>query len=174
MPSWKSSTSGIIKSSKQASTYTCLLFLQKGRDRTFKYSEVAKLEDPEKQLQIIREHEEYQDDRMRVGKIPKKQVTEAPWSFSFGEEAALIEKIRSMGLPLEEVTDRIFQGLKTSADKIYILDVIQRKTKSIKVHSPHLNRDIELEPELLKPLIKGGQMRRYLIEETRKGNLLSI
>jgi type I restriction-modification system DNA methylase subunit len=153
---------------EQASTYTCLLFLQKGKDRTFKYSEVVRLEDPENQLQTIREHEEYQDDRMRIGKIPKKQVTEAPWSFSFGEEASLIEKIKATGLPLEQVTERIFQGLKTSADKIYILDVIQRKTKSIKVHSPHLDRDIELDPELLKPLIKGGQMRRYLIEETKK------
>jgi len=153
---------------EEASTYTCLLFLQKGKDRTFKYSEVAKLENPEKQLQIIREHEEYHDDRMRVGRIPKKQVTEAPWSFSFGEETALVEKIRNIGLPLEEVTERIFQGLKTSADKIYILEVIQRKTKSVKVHSPHLDRDIELEPELLKPLIKGGQMQRYLIKDTQK------
>jgi type I restriction-modification system DNA methylase subunit len=166
---------------EQASTYTCLLFLQKGRDRAFKYSEVARLEAPEKQLQIIREHEEYEDDRMRVGKIPKKQVTESPWSFSFGEEAALVEKIKSIGLPLEKVTDRIFQGLKTSADKIYILDVIERKTKSIKIHSPHLQRDIELEHGLLKPLIKGGQMRRFLIQEPKKvilfpykeGNLIS-
>jgi len=166
---------------EEASTYTCLLFLQKGKDRTFKYSEIAKLEDPEKQLQVIREHEEYQDDRMRIGKISKKQVTEASWSFSFGEEAALIEKIKSMRLPLEEVTSRIFQGLKTSADKIYILDVIQRKTKSMKVRSPHLDRDIDLEAELLKPLIKGGQMRRYLVVEPEKvilfpyrnGNLIS-
>jgi type I restriction-modification system DNA methylase subunit len=153
---------------EQASTYTCLLFLQKGRDRAFKYSEVARLEDPEKQLEIIRKHEEYDDDRMRVGKIPKKQVTESPWSFSFGEEATLVEKIKSIGLPLEKVTDRIFQGLKTSADKIYILDVIDRKTKSIKIRSPHLQRDIELEPDLLKPLIKGGQMQRYLIGDTEK------
>jgi type I restriction-modification system DNA methylase subunit len=153
---------------EQASTYTCLLFLQKGKDRTFKYSEVARLEDPEKQLQIVGQHEEYQDNRMRIGKIPKKQVTEAPWGFSFGEETALVEKIRNIGLPLEEVTERIFQGLKTSADKIYILEVIQRKTKSVKVHSPHLDRDIELEPELLKPLIKGGQMRRYLILEPER------
>ncbi len=153
---------------EEASTYTCLLFLQKGKDRTFKYSEVAKLEDPEKQLQIIREQEEYEDDRMRIGKIPKKQITEAPWAFSFGEEAGLTEKIKSMGLPLEEVTGRIFQGLKTSADKIYVLEVIQRKTKSVKAHSPHLDHDIELGPELLKPLIKGGQMKRYLIEETKK------
>jgi type I restriction-modification system DNA methylase subunit len=153
---------------EQASTYTCLLFLQKGKDRTFKYSEIAKLEDPEKQLQIIGEHEEYEDNRMRIGKIPKKQVTQAPWSFTFGEEASLIEKIKHIGSPLEQLTERIFQGLKTSADKIYILDIIQRKKRLIKVHSPHLNRDIELESELLKPLIKGGQMRRYLIEETKK------
>lgn len=153
---------------EEASTYTCLLFLQKGKDGPFKYADVARLEDPDKQLQIIREHEEYQDDRMRIGKLPKKQVTEAPWSFSFGEEAAIIEKIKNIGLPLEEVTDRIFQGLKTSADKIYVMDVIERKVKSIKVHSSYLDRDVELEPDFLKPLIKGGQMLRYLIGETEK------
>ncbi|MDI6764262.1 MAG: N-6 DNA methylase [Thermodesulfobacteriota bacterium] len=153
---------------EQASTYTCLLFLQKGKDRAFKYSEVAKLEDPEKQLQIIRGHEEYEDDRMRVGKIPKKQVTEAPWSFSFGEEAALIEKIKNIAVPLKEVTERIFQGLKTSADGIYILDVIERKSKTIRTFSKTLQKEVTLETELLQPLIKGGQMRRYLIEEPEK------
>ena len=153
---------------EQASTYTCLLFLQKGKDRAFKYSEVAKLEDPGKQLQIIRGHEEYQDDRMRVGKIPKKQVTEAPWSFSFGEEAALIEKIKGMGLLLKEATDRIFQGLKTSADSIYILDVVEWKSKTVRAFSKALQKEITLEIELLKPLIKGGQMRRYLVEESKK------
>jgi type I restriction-modification system DNA methylase subunit len=153
---------------EQSSTYTCLFFLQKGKDGAFKYAEVARLEDPEKQLQIIREHEEYQDDRIRVGKIPKKQVTEAPWSFSFGEEAALVEKIRNIGLRLEEVTDRIFQGLKTSADNIFILDVVERKRKTVKAFSKALQKEVTLETELLKPLIKGGQMRRYLIEEPEK------
>jgi len=153
---------------ERSSTYTCLLFLQKGRDRSFKYSEVAKLEDPGKQLQIIGEHEEYQDDQMRVGRIPKKQVTETPWSFSFGEEAALIEKVKARGLLLGKVTERIFQGLKTSADGIYILDVIERKSKTMKAFSKTLQKEVTLETELLKPLIKGGQMRRYLIEEPEK------
>ena len=63
---------------EKASTYTCLVFLQKGKNGAFKYADVAKLEDPKKQLQIIREHEEYQDGRMRIGKIPKKKVTETP------------------------------------------------------------------------------------------------
>jgi hypothetical protein len=69
---------------------------------------------------------------------------------------------------LEELTDRIFQGLKTSADKIYIMDVVKRKKNTITVHSKELNKKFELESGPLKPLIKGGQMRRYLIEETQK------
>ena len=153
---------------EKASTYTCLLFLQKGKDGNFKYADVAKLEDPEKQLQIIRENEEYQDDRMRIGKILKTEASEEPWSFSFGEEAALIEKIKSMGLSLEEVTDRIFQGLKTSADGIYILDVVERKSKTIRAFSKILQKEVILETALLKPLIKGGQMGQYLIGEPEK------
>jgi hypothetical protein len=69
---------------------------------------------------------------------------------------------------LEELTDRIFQGLKTSADKIYIMDVVKRKKNTIMVLSKELNKEFELESGPLKPLIKGGQMRRYLIEETQK------
>ena len=73
-----------------------------------------------------------------------------------------------MGLSLEEVTDRIFQGLKTSADSIYILDVVERKSKTIRVSSKILQKEVTLETVLLKPLIKGGQMVQYLIEEPEK------
>jgi len=156
---------------EQASTYTCLLFLQKGKDRAFKYSEVAKLDDPEKQLRIIREHEEYHDDRMRVGKILKKQVTEAPWSFSFGEEAALIEKIKSVWPTLGDLCDKIFQGLITGADKVFILEKKEVTTigKVIRIFSPGTNTVHQIEKQILKPLLKGSlDIRRYsIVEPTR-------
>ncbi len=152
---------------EQASTYTCLFFLQKGKDRTFKYSEVAKLEDPEKQLQIIREHEEYQDDRMRVGKIPKKQVTEAPWSFSFGEEAALLEKLRNVGTTLGDVAKRIFQGVITSADTVFLFKEFEFIGKSkVRVYSKELQEKVVLEANILKRVVRSGDIGRYHAQST--------
>jgi hypothetical protein len=152
---------------EEASTYTCLLFLQKGRERTFKYSEVAKLEDPEKQLQIIREHEEYHDDRMRVGRIPKKQVTEALWSFSFGEEAELFEKLRNVGTTLGDVSKRIFQGVITSADTVFLFKEFEFVGKSkVKVYSKELQEKVVLEENILKHVVRSGDIGRYYAQPT--------
>ena len=154
---------------EQASTYTCLLFLQKGGDRTFKYSEVAKLEDPEKQLQIIREHEEYEDERMRIGKIPKKQITEAPWSFSVGPQADLLERLKSKETKLKDCCIKIFQGLVTGADSIYILENrgVRRGSNLVKVFSKATGSEYILEPGCLKPVFKGGFIDSYYWGEPR-------
>lgn len=151
---------------EKSSTYTCLLFLQKSKDRVFKYCEVAKLEDPEKQLQIIGEHDEYQDDRMRVGKIPKKQVTEAPWSFSFGEEAALIEKLSIVGTTLGDVTERIFQGIIPGADSVYTIRIVEERPKVSTCFSKALNKRIEIETPLLRKIVSGINVSRYILSES--------
>jgi type I restriction-modification system DNA methylase subunit len=152
---------------EHSSTYTCLLFLQKSKDRSFKYAEVARLEDPEKQLQIIREHEEHKDDRMRVGRIPKKQVTEAPWGFSFGEETELLEKLRNLGTTLGDVARKIFVGLQTSADTVFIFkDYEFRDGSRVRVYSKELGKEIILEQGLLKRVVRSGDIGRYHAQST--------
>jgi type I restriction-modification system DNA methylase subunit len=160
---------------EEASTYTCLLFLRKSssdKTTTFKYTEVMKLDDPEKKLRLITENDEYQDDRMRIGKIPKKQVTEQPWSFSFGAETDLLDKIRSIGIPLAELADRMFQGIRTSANEVYVLETVRSSKNAQILHSEALNQDIELEMELLYPFLKGNEIRRYTCEESNQAVLI--
>jgi len=151
---------------EHSSTYTCLLFLQKSKERTFKYCEVAKLEDPENQLQIIGEQEEYSDDRMRVGKIPKKQVTESPWSFSFGEEAALLEKLRNVRTTLGDVTERIFQGIIPGADSVYTIRLVEERPKVSTCFSKALNKRIDIETPLLRKIVSGINVSRYILSES--------
>jgi type I restriction-modification system DNA methylase subunit len=150
---------------EQASTFTCLLFLQKGKERTFKYSEVSKLEDPEKQLKIIGENEEYRDDWIQVGKILKKQVTETPWSFSFGEEAELLEKLRNLGASLGSVADRIFQGIIPGADTVYALTLLNEQQGLSTCFSKALNRNIQIETDLLRKIVSGIHVSRYSFRE---------
>ena len=151
-----------------ASTYTCLLFLSKNKAQKFKYAEIKTLTRPAEQLAALMEGDELADDAMRSGLISRKQVTPTAWNFHFEEADSLIEKLTRNSKPLEEVTERIFQGLKTSADKIYILEVRNREKTTVVAFSKQLDKEVELESEPLKPLIKGGQMRRYSIENTEK------
>ena len=152
---------------EQASTYTCLLFLQKGKGRTFKYSEIAKLEDPAKQLQTIHDHDDYRDDRMSIGKIPREQITEGPWIFSFGEEAELLEKLRNVGTTLGDVSKRIFQGVITSADTVFLFKEFELVGRSrVKVYSNELQEKVVLEENILKHVVRSGDIGQYYAQPT--------
>jgi Eco57I restriction-modification methylase len=100
------------------------------------------------------------------GLISSGQITSAEWTFSVGEGAELFEKLRRTPLRLEDVTSRIFQGIKTSADKIYIVEELRRTKSLVRVLSPELEKEYELEPDLLHPLIKGGDSKRFALTPT--------
>jgi Eco57I restriction-modification methylase len=118
-----------------ASTYTCLLFLAKNKAQKFRYAEVKELLNPVEHLHNLIAHESFSNGSMQAEYVSKAQASSAPWNFHFESAGGLIEKIRRNTKTLEDVTDRIFQGLKTSADKIYILNVVKRKKNSLTVHS---------------------------------------
>jgi hypothetical protein len=82
--------------------------------------------------------------------------------------AALMTKLRATGLTLADVTDRIFQGLKTSADKIYIVEELARKNGLVKVFCRQDDQEYWLEADLLHPLIKGGDSRRFCLSRTTR------
>jgi len=78
----------------------------------------------------------------------------------------LFKKLQSCPNTLEDVSDRIFQGIKTSADKIYILQLIKESSDSYEVFCPENEEIYELEKSHIFPLIKGGHSRAYSISET--------
>jgi hypothetical protein len=63
---------------------------------------------------------------------------------------------------------RIFQGLKTSADKIFIVKELEREPHRVKIYSKERESECWLEPDLLHPLIKGGDSKRYLMTRTNR------
>src|SRR4030042_1928552 len=73
-----------------------------------------------------------------------------------------------MPVKLGDVTNRIFQGIKTSADKIYIVEEIDRKGRRVKIFSKEKEAEYWLEPDLLHPLIKGGDSKRYCLSRTNR------
>src|SRR5690606_5621235 len=55
------------------------------------------------------------------GLVEAEALTEAEWNVVVGHGAGLMERLGTMPVTLEDVTSRIFQGLKTGADKVYIV-----------------------------------------------------
>jgi len=139
-----------------ASTYTCLMFLDRTTRDTFRFAKVGDL-----------------DQWRRTGttdesELPVARVNSAEWAFSAGRGGALLEKICRITPKLEDATDRIFQGLKTSADKIYIVEEKERKKDCVRIFSPEKQAEYWLEPDLLHPLIKGGDSKPYNLLRTNR------
>jgi type I restriction-modification system DNA methylase subunit len=139
-----------------ATNYTCLLFLDKAGSKQCHF---ARVDD----LMSWRINGE-----LTEGKIPATKIASSEWNFAVGEAAELFEKLSKMPIKLGDVTNRIFQGIKTSADKIYIVEEIERKAKRVKIFSREKEAEYWLEPDLLHPLIKGGDSRRYCISRTNR------
>ena len=102
------------------------------------------------------------------GKFAAMTIGKGEWSFALGKGRAVFEKLQALTQTLESVTTRIFQGIKTSADKIYIVEE-RRQTKSrIVVFSPQTEQEHEVEPDLFRPLIKGGDSRAFILTKTNR------
>jgi hypothetical protein len=137
-----------------ASTYTCLMFLGKaGTDSCH----VVKVDDLDQWRRAGTAEE---------GELSAERMNSAEWVFSAGKGAAFLEKLGRITPKLEDVTDRIFQGLKTSADKIYIVEERERKKDRVRIFSPEKQAEYWLEPDLLHPLIKGGDSKSYNLSRT--------
>lgn len=141
---------------EQATTYTCLLFLDKAGSE---YCRVVKVND----LLAWRNTGEAPE-----GTISAEAISGGEWNFVIGGNSGLFERLSRMPVKLENVTSRIFQGIKTSADKVYIIEERVREANRVKVFSREKDAEYWLEPHLLHPLIKGGDSRRYSLTRTNR------
>jgi len=139
-----------------ATNYTCLLFLDKAGNKQCHF---IKVDD----LTAWRNTEE-----ATKGRISASKITSSEWNFAVGKSAELFERLTKIPVKLGNVTSRIFQGIKTSADKIYIVEELERKDKKVKIFSKEKEAEYWLEPDLLHPLIKGGDSRRYYLSRTNR------
>lgn len=139
-----------------ATNYTCLLFLRKSGCKKFEYTRVDDLD------------EWRTTSKAKEGVVAAASVGSLEWNFTVGQGSALLDKLKGMPVKLEDITSRIFQGIKTSADKVYIVDEAERKPTLVKVYSHQKECDYWLESGLLHPLVKGGDSKRYCLTRTKR------
>jgi len=66
-----------------------------------------------------------------------------------------------MPVKLGAHADKIYQGLATSADNVYVLELVEQRDGVAHVYSRVLQEEIQIESSIVHPLIKGAEIRRY-------------
>ncbi len=139
-----------------ATTYTCLLFLTKFQNINFNFT---KINDLSNWCSTKKDQNE---------NFSNERVTSKEWNFVIGEGLQIFKRLSELPVTLEKVTERIFQGLKTGADKIYIVDEIDNQDEQVKIYSKEKQSEYWLESHLLHPLIKGGDSKPYNLITTNR------
>ncbi|RCV62891.1 Type I restriction-modification system, DNA methylase subunit [Methanophagales archaeon] len=138
-----------------ASTYTCLLFLDRAGNKSFRYVKV-------RDLNAWRISGDATD-----GKIHADKVKGGEWNFVVGPEASLFERMREIPIKLGDVAIRMFQGSITSADTVYLFKEYQNENEDIvDVWSKELNAWIKIERAVLKTVVRSGNISRYSANPT--------
>ncbi|MFA5865254.1 MAG: N-6 DNA methylase [Phycisphaerae bacterium] len=132
-----------------ATTYTCLLFLNKEGTNQCKFVKVDDLDSWATAKQGIE------------GLIQASSVGSAEWNFTAGPHSALVSRLSKISTKLGEVAD-IFVGLQTSADDVFIMDLREETPKTLKLYSKSLETEWVFENELLFPLVSGTDVNRYV------------
>lgn len=140
----------------EATTYPVIIVLKKStEDKLLRYSFIPAGIDLSKTTQLI-----------DISILPtttanQEAVVKGIWP-PIGSDDTLLAKLAQNTVPLGELSERIFQGLVTSADKVYTLEKRGEPSEGIiKVYSHSLEQELKLESALLKPLLSGKDIERY-------------
>jgi len=132
-----------------ATTYTCLLFLEKAGSDKCRFVKVDDLAAWQT------------DGRSIEGAVSAAKVTSTGWNFIIGREAALFARLKQMPKKLVDFAERMAQGIRTSANEVYVLDLISEKGKFITARSESLNKEVTLERESVRLFLQGREIKRY-------------
>jgi hypothetical protein len=131
-----------------ATTYTCLMFLNRAGEKQFRFSKVDDLLGWRVQRKAVE------------GVLPAEVATGDDWNFVVGRGAGLFTRLSQMPVRLGDLA-RIFQGLVTGADKVFVLHKAQRPTNGLVKVRAHDGIEWQLEDEILKPFISHVSVTSY-------------
>jgi hypothetical protein len=128
-----------------ATTYTCLMFLTKSPTELVDY---VKVDD----LDAWRTANDAQQ-----ASVPADRFTLAEWNITIGASRTLFDRLTKMSVRLGDVANKIFQGLVTSADAVFLLDPVSpERNQYVRVRSNATGKEYDLETQVVRPLCKGS------------------
>ncbi|QRV16316.1 N-6 DNA methylase [Haloterrigena salifodinae] len=135
------------------STYTCLVFLDEDTSEV-DYLAISDLEGFANRNP---------DSEVGEGQTYDLDSLGDKWNFFTGETAAVMNKLT--GKPtLEDASERIFKGLDTGMADFYAVEKRADLGGTYKIYSEQAEAEIEVEKDLLKPLLKGKDIESFVPE----------
>jgi hypothetical protein len=135
---------------EDASTYTCILILSNANK--FLYFKHLK---PQKIHDVI-----------EFDNIDYQKLSAEKWHLTNDKTTQVLEKLRLQPLTVKDVFAKIFTGIQTSADDIYLIKGTL-KGNIISGYSKSLDKMVEIEKDFVKPLLKGEDISRYAFLRNR-------
>lgn len=139
-----------------ATNYVCLLFLAKAGVSECRF---VQADDLAQWLATLQGQER---------SLASSDFKASEWNFVVGAGSDLFQRLASSPIKLENVTSRIFQGLKTGADKVYIFENPTKVTGGYRVKCRQNDTEYVLEEELLHPLAKGGDSHAFRLDNPNR------
>ena len=139
-----------------ATTYTCLLFLNKSPVKKCAFVQVGELRDWIK------------TGKAECGELRADEINGGVWNLHVGPTATVMRRLSKPDQRLADIA-RLFVGLQTDADDVYILNETARKGAKIRCESAATEREHWFESNHLKPFLKGSlDVRRYALSGAAK------
>jgi len=124
---------------EDASTYTCIINLSHNNEKLhFKSISPNDIFNP-----------------FKYDSISYENLNSDKWDLLNKETTNILRKINKQPLKIKDVFSKLFQGIKTVQDSIFILEKIENI-----YYSKELNKIIEIEEDILKPILKGKDIKR--------------
>jgi hypothetical protein len=167
-----------------ATTYTCLLFLDKAGADACHYVKVEDLKAWRAEIMNVEEDASqtetppgtvrdsgamYRVKKRKLitggieGHVSAKDITETEWNFAVGKGAAVFVALDKWPVTLADIAERIAQGIRTSANEVYVLDLIRESGNTITAHSKILDRDVKLERKAVSLFLQGREIKAFRI-----------
>ena len=146
-----------------ASTYTGIQFFAKN-NRLLAYTELNR--DLPNNNELEKYIQRFHEDNFNT--YPAKELPESGWVLTDRKTDEILDKINKHTLQVKDVFEKFFTGLQTSKDSVYFIMDAKVEGNYIIGYSKELDKKIEIEKGLVKPLLKGEQVHRY--EKLRTNN----
>lgn len=144
-------------------TYTTILSLKRDSQEKFRYAQITQLTGESAQLDEIHQCDEQKIESNYYVTIENNEdLDEGYWAFGTADEEEILEKLDSYDR-LDDICDEIFVGLQTSADPVYIVEVLEDRGDKLKVYSKHKDDNYIIEKGITKPILKGSEIERWAI-----------
>jgi adenine-specific DNA-methyltransferase len=140
-----------------ASTYSSLLWLTNERNPAVRYARF----DPPKNAPVDLDLELGSLTEGRFATIDYATLTHEPWVLAGDESASVLTALLVHKRRLGHVFENMFQGIASSKDSVYFLRDAEDQGNLIEAYSPELDCRVQIEKNLVKPLLMGDQVHRY-------------